>query len=145
MTMWRGYFTEFIGVLGWLDTSLPLSYYRGATVMLVVAAAAVMLGAKGKPMTAGSYLIVAAGIAFAAVGVFLVEYVTWTVPGHPSVEGVEGRYFLAPALVGAALLPSLPRIRAPRLQTALLILIVLFPIITLAVTMRAIVLRYYLG
>jgi uncharacterized membrane protein len=145
IAMWKAYLMEFIGVLGWLDTFLPFAYYRGATIMLIVAATAAMLGTKGKPVTAACYSITAAAIAIATLGVFVIQYVTWTVPGHPTVEGVEGRYFLAPALVGAALLPSLPRISAPRLRTALLALIVAFPIVTLAVTMRAIVLRYYLG
>lgn len=143
--VWKAYLAQFIGVLGWMDTLLPYSYYRVATVMLVVAAAAAMLGTKGKPMMSGSYLPVAAGIALASFGVFLVQYVAWTAPGHATVDGIEGCYFLAPALAGATLLPSLGRIRAPRLQTALLMLILAFPIVSLAVTMRAVVLRYYLG
>ena len=113
--------------------------------MLVVAAVAGILGTTGKRMTAGNYLPIAAGVACAVLGVFLVQYVAWTPPGHAIVEGIEGRYFLAPALAGAALLPALGRIRAPRLQCALLALILVFPAISLAVAMRAIVLRYYLG
>lgn len=113
--------------------------------MLVVAAAATMLGTNGKRMTAGNYLPIAAGVTCASLGVFLVQYVAWTVPGHSIVDGIEGRYFLVPALAGAALLPSLGRSRAPRLQTAMLALILVFPAISLATAMRAIVLRYYLG
>lgn len=145
MTMSKAYLTELIGVLGWMDTSLPLYYYKAAAAMLVIAAAAAMLGTNGKRMTAGNYLPIAAGAAFASLGVFLVQYVAWTAPGHAIVEGVEGRYFLAPALAVAALLPSLGRINAPRLRIALLALILIFPTFSLAVAMRAIVLRYYLG
>lgn len=145
MIVWKAYLAQFIGVLGWMDTFLPYSYYRVATVMLVVAAAAAMLGARSKSMTLGNCLPVAAGIGFAALGVFLAQYVTWTAPGHATVEGIEGRYFLAPALAGAALLPALGQIRTPRLKNALLALVWLFPIVSLGVTMRVLVLRYYLG
>lgn len=143
--MSKAYLAQFIGVLGWMDTSLPISYYRVATAMLVVSAAAAMLATNSKRMTASNYLPIAAGVAFASLGVFLVQYVTWTVPGHAIVDGIEGRYFLAPALAGAALLPSLGGTRAPRLRTALLALILIFPAISLALAMHAIVLRYYLG
>ena len=145
LTMSKAYLTEFVGMLGWMDTSLPLYYYKIAAVMLVVAAAAAMLGTRGKRMTAGNYLAIAAGVALASLGVFLVQYVAWTAPGHAIVDGIEGRYFLAPALAGAALLPALGQMRAPRLRTALLGLILVFPAISLAVAIRAIVLRYYLG
>lgn len=145
MAMSKAYLVEFIGMLGWMDTSMPVYYYKAATAMLVVAAAAAMFGTNGKPMKAANYLLIGAGVACASLGVFLVQYVAWTVPGHAIVEGIEGRYFLAPALAAAALLPSLARIRAPRLQSVLLALILVFPAISLAVAMRAIVLRYYLG
>jgi uncharacterized membrane protein len=145
MVFWKAYLSQLIGLLGWMDTPLSYSYYRVATTMLIVAAAASMFGTKSSPMTSGGYLATIAGIAFASLGVFLVQYVAWTVPGHSSVDGVEGRYFLAPALAGAALLPSLGQIRAPRLQIALLALVSAFPIISLAVTIRAVVLRYYLS
>jgi uncharacterized membrane protein len=145
VAMSKTYLVEFIGALGWMDTSMPIYYYKAATAMLVVAAIAAILGTNGKRMTAGNYLPIAAGLACAVLGVFLVQYVAWTPPGRPIVEGIEGRYFLAPALAGAALLPALGRIRAPRLQSALLALILVFPAISLAVAMRAIVLRYYLG
>ena len=144
--MSKVYLAQFIGVLGWMDTLLPISHYRYvATAMLVVWAAAAMLATNSKRMTASNYLPIAAGVAFASLGVFLVQYVTWTVPGHAIVDGIEGRYFLAPALAGAGLSPSLGGTRAPRLRTALLALILIFPAISLALAMHAIVLRYYLG
>lgn len=142
---WEAKFTDFIGVLGWLDTLLPHAYYVSAAAMLGIAAVAGMLGTTGKRMMPGNYLPVAGGIVLACLAVLMVQYATWTAPGHAVVEGIEGRYFLAPALVAAALLPSLGRIHATRLRAALLALITVFPTISLAVTMHAVVLRYYLG
>jgi hypothetical protein len=58
---------------------------------------------------------------------------------------MQGRYLLPLALAGAALLPALGDKRVPRLQNALLIVLAGFPVISLVTTMRAVVLRYYLG
>jgi hypothetical protein len=41
---WQGYLASFVGVLGWLDTPLPTSYYAVALCMLAIAALTAMLG-----------------------------------------------------------------------------------------------------
>jgi uncharacterized membrane protein len=142
---WHGYLIGFVGQLGWLDTELPSPYRRAALLMLAVAAIAAALGFKGQPVRAASRLLVAGAILIGAAGVFLIEYLTWTVPGSPVIEGVQGRYFLPLALPVAALLPALGGTRFGRLHHALVLAVVAFPVITLGVVMRAVVLRYYLG
>jgi uncharacterized membrane protein len=142
---WRGYLEEFVGHLGWLDTALPPAYHLAARTMLVVAAVAAMLGMRGERISVASRLLIATGVLGSAAGVFAIEFVTWTVPGHATVEGVEGRYFLPLALVGAALLPALGDGRWARVRGALVGVVMVFPVISLAVVMRAVVVRYYLG
>jgi uncharacterized membrane protein len=139
------YVEQFIGRLGWIDTPLPPAYRTAAIAMLGVAAVAAMLGLRGDRISIGGRLTIAAGVLLSAIGVFAIMYLTWTVPGHPTVDGVQGRYFIPLALIGAALLPAIGDLRgAPRLHRALVMLVVAFPVVSLAVVMRTVVLRYYL-
>jgi len=113
--------------------------------MLGVAAIAAMLGLKGERISAGSRLMMAAGLLLSAAGMFATFYLIWTRPGDAIVSGMQGRYFLPLALAGAGLLPMLGDGRWTRLHKALVAVVALFPIVSLAVVMRAVVLRYYLG
>jgi uncharacterized membrane protein len=142
---WPWYVRQFIGWLGWLDTELPPAYYATAQAMLGVAAVAAMLGLRGKRISVGSRMIIAAALLLAAAGLFAIEYLTWTAVGHATVEYVQGRYFLPLALVGAALLPALGDTRWARLHNALVLVVLVFPVVSLAVVMHTVVLRYYLG
>jgi uncharacterized membrane protein len=139
------YRIEFIGVLGYLDIFLPHTYYRIAQVMLGVAAVTAMLGVSGKPIKCASLLTVVAGVMVPIAGIFAIQYLVWTAPGHDIVEGIEGRYFLPLALATPALLPALGATPAARLQRPLAFLVLAFPLVSLGAMMRAIVLRYYLG
>jgi uncharacterized membrane protein len=78
------------------------------------------------------------------VGLFAIQYMTWTVPGRVTVDGVHGRYFLPLALVGTGLLPAFGDTRLRQLQNFLMAAVVAFPVVTLAYIMNAVVLRYYL-
>lgn len=143
---WRAYLETFVGQLGWLDTALPCAYHAAAHAMLGIAAMAAMLGLRGERISVGSCLVIAVGLLLSVAGVFAIQYLTWTVPGHATVEGVMGRYFLPIALAGGGLLPALGGTRWARLgHNALVVVVAAFPVVTLAVVMRAVVLRYYLG
>lgn len=142
---WRAYLEGFVGWLGWLDTALPPAYHAAAQAMLGVAAIAAMLGLRGERISADSRSMMALGLLVSAGGLFASLYLTWTAPGHAVVEGVQGRYFLPLALVGTGLLPMLGDGRRTRLHKALAAAVLLFPIVSLAVVMRAVTLRYYLG
>jgi uncharacterized membrane protein len=89
--------------------------------------------------------VIAAGLLLSVAGRFAVGYVTWTVPRQAVVEGVIGRYFLPRALAGAALLAALGDTRWARLRDRLVPVALAFPLVSLAVVLRSVALRYYLG
>jgi uncharacterized membrane protein len=148
---WPVYLMTFIGQLGWADTVLPAAYHTAVHFMLGAAALATMLGSGREPVIAAHRLITTFCLVLSVVGIFGLVYLTWTVPGNPTVVGVQGRYFTPLALACVTLLPGISRPDWTWTRTVmwthkvLLMFIGMFPIITLAVTMRAIVLRYYLG
>jgi uncharacterized membrane protein len=142
---WPNYLQSFIGNLGWQDTPLPPKYLTLAECMIGVAALTTMLGSKDEPLDVRGAAVIGAGLLLSAAALFGILYVTWTVPGHPVVEGVQGRYLLPLALTGVVLLPRIDFKGRAWLHKVLLVVVTVFPVITLSVVMRAIVLRYYLG
>ena len=142
---WPAYLDQFVGQLSWLDVQLPPAYHVAANAMLVVAAVAAMLGLRGERIGVLSRAPIAAGVLLAAGGIFAIEYVYGTVPGTAAVAGVQGRYFLPLALAGVAVLPRLGDTRWARLHNVLVLAVALFPVVSLAVVMHAVLVRYYLG
>jgi hypothetical protein len=136
-----------IGVLGWLDTPLPPLYYPLAWAVLMLAAivsAPVSLGPWPAMRWTGA--LVCLGV-FAAIHLAL--YVTWNAVGAPLIEGVAGRYFLPLGCVlalaldgGRALLPQAGK--GAWLGNWMRGVILAFPLVSLAVVERAVILRYYL-
>jgi uncharacterized membrane protein len=141
---WHFYFISFVGDLGWLDTPLP-HLYKVTAIIMVISAAAAMLGIEGKRMTVSSALILAAGLDAAIGGVLAIVYVMGTPPAQLVAEGVQGRYFLPLALVGTVLLPSFGATQVRWLRVPLTLILIALPLISLAIMMHAIVWRYYLG
>lgn len=139
------YIVSFVGVLGWLDTPLPHGYYAAAGAMLSIAVLAVMLGQKGRQPSGGSLVLMGTAIVLAIVATFAIQYLNWTVPGHNTVDGVAGRYFIPLALASSAMLPVLGNARTASFRNALLFFVITFPAVSLAVAVRAVVLRYYLS
>lgn len=97
---------SFIGLLGWLDTRLPLASYDTLTWGLAAAALVTLSVAELRENWSQRLALLA--LALASVGlIFLALLVTWT--PHPAtiVQGVQGRYFVVPALLlGFAANPS---------------------------------------
>jgi uncharacterized membrane protein len=99
-TLSTHYAKSFVGILGWLDTELASPWYLvlggGLAVCLAVCAlrAPWRLGADGR----------AALVATAVTSVLLIFFallVTWTPHPAKTVDGVQGRYFIVPALAVA--------------------------------------------
>jgi uncharacterized membrane protein len=94
----RFYMESFIGNLGWLDTPLPPAGYLLLETGLVLTAAVSFESLQDrKDMQARGLLLVLAVASVALI--FFSMLVTWTPYPATVVQGVQGRYFLLPALV----------------------------------------------
>lgn len=141
---WKLFLEEFTGRLGWLDTGLGRPFRWIATGMLVVAGCAASLVERRDPAGPLGRPSVAAGVLLAGFGMMASLYVSWTAPGAPLIEGVQGRYFLPLALIGVAVLPAFVAPRLRKLRAAMLVVVVAFPIFSLVTTVWAVIDRYYL-
>jgi uncharacterized membrane protein len=136
LTLWQ----QFIGVLGWLDTPMPDSYYWLASVCLALAVTAAV---PPSSMGAAARWLAFAAALVASMLIFASLYLAWTSPGGPAVLGVEGRYFLPVAVIAILALPTLPY-NLPEARVLAFTAVALLPILTLGIMIRTIQLRYYL-
>jgi uncharacterized membrane protein len=134
------YLREFIGVLGWLDTVLPKWFVRAVGIALAVTSLGVCASTPG-PRPWLSFVIAMLG----SVAVFGAQYLTWTRPLAPFVDGVQGRYFIPLAPVLALALPAAPKFIRPVLPWLSMAGIIFLAMLVPAVVIRCIVYRYYLG
>jgi hypothetical protein len=136
---------QFLGRLGWDDTKLPTAYYAAALAALVLAAAISLTAPSRHRVPAQVRCAVLAAGLVAATSVFLSLYLAWTVPGYPTVGGVEGRYFLPIALVGAVLVIPVGVPRSPLLQRLRMVsfaIIAAFPAVSIGTMWHTFLLRY---
>ena len=119
-TWWRVWLDEVVGVLGQLSLVLPGGLYALWFAALACAAAGDVLTRSPAPAATPSLFrstVVLLAILASLLMVFLVQFLSWTHVGDPSVAGVQGRYFV-PLLASAAVgLPAVPVLR-DRLATA---------------------------
>jgi uncharacterized membrane protein len=87
--------SQYIGNLGWLDTPLP-SWLIVLTYILMFYVG-LRLYEEGRPRLLPRVTrLASAAIALAILGgIMAVLYVTYTPVGHPWIDGVQGRYFIA--------------------------------------------------
>ena len=120
-----------------MDVWLPLPYLCCAAIVLLLA----FLGGGAFGLRRAWLLVVV--VVAAAAGIFAAQYLTFTKPGAPDVAGVQGRYFLPLLAIAALLTPTVPRI-GPSLRRVALLSVVALAVVTPAVMIRALVVRYYL-
>ena len=93
------YQQSFIGLLGWLDTPLAAYHYVGFAwgllALTLLSCLKIPKGAWG-----GRALLVMLGL-LSALSVFVALALTYNDVGAETIQGVQGRYFLAPALMVA--------------------------------------------
>ena len=121
-TLWQDsgrHLSDMVGMLGWLDTKLPLDFYPvvGCCVVLAVLVDAAAELTDRVPRRT----LLPIGLAFLTIGsVFGALYLAWTPIGADVVDGVQARYLLVPAMLLAVSLPSSLRVREvpPRILRA---------------------------
>lgn len=91
------YINSFIGDLGWLDTLFPARFYHVMLILLCVITVLSIKWDKPLAMLKASGLLLFAGCASFLL-IFIALYAAWTAPDSPVIEGIQGRYFLVPAL-----------------------------------------------
>lgn len=124
-------------MLGWLDTRLPLPLIQLATVVLLLSLLAASAGPARKPWL--PLILIGAGLA----AIFLAIYVTFSPPGAPTVDTLQGRLFLPLAALLPLALPQVPSFgtrMVPWAAAGISILALLEP----ALVIRVLVVRYYL-
>jgi uncharacterized membrane protein len=134
---WSEIGEEMIGVLGWLDTRLPLPLIQLATVVLLLSLLAASAGPARKPWL--PLILIGAGL----VAIFLAIYVTFSPPGAPTVDTLQGRLFLPLAALLPLALPQVPSFgtrMVPWAAAGIAILALLEP----ALVIRVLAVRYYL-
>lgn len=106
IVVWGGWhYAQFIGALGWHDVYLPDLYYLSASVALVIAA---LVGgfASGRALSVtGACYLLAASLLTCGI-IYVAQYLSWTKVGANLVDGIQGRYFLPPALLLSFALPG---------------------------------------
>lgn len=134
------YLHSFIGVLGWLDTMLPPPAYPALWTGLGLCAVASALAANlGQAWVARVLLALAALVC--ALLVFLALLVTWTAHPAATVAGVQGRYFVVPAIMLAYAIGATGTRRA--LNRPTLILLAAVAAVSLLALVSAILARYH--
>lgn len=136
----RFYSHSFIGILGWLDTWLPLPAYPALWAGLALCAVASIASAGVRAALPARALLIGAAAA-CAVLVFLAMLLTWTPHPARTVDGVQGRYFIVPALVAAYALGAPPGRRPGGRVTG--VLVACFAAVSLWALGTALLARYH--
>jgi uncharacterized membrane protein len=121
----RGYFSSFFGMLGWLDTPFAgkeYTYLFSLTMLIFLTTVAYRSLLRDKLIRVS---LVTCAIGSLAI-IFFAMLISWT--PHPAtvIEGVQGRYFLIPAIMLAyALCHTLREQRGARALVALSLTVIL--------------------
>ncbi len=132
----------FVGRLGWLDTALPPIYHAFARLELLTAAG-VTVAALSMGRFNARALIVAAAIIGGCFALFLSLYLVWSKPGEIVVIGVQGRYLIPLAMFIPAAIPFVFGPAPPAAARAAFVALLLFPPVSIAVAVFAVLQRYY--
>ncbi len=113
----RYYFESFIGMLGWLDTELPLWIYMTFPIALIIGALS-SRPAGNHPMAEKSLLTIVWGTCTGAI--LLGFYILSTPVANTIIGGIQGRYFIPIALPSLLVLSNKSRF-SPKTMPPILI------------------------
>ena len=92
------YFYGFVGVLGWLDTWLPLRFYREFGLALLVLVPLSMVSTRYVKEYRERLLLLAVAI-LSTFLIFLALLLVWNSAPAATIQGVQGRYFIQPFIL----------------------------------------------
>lgn len=136
------YIYSFLGNLGWLDTRFSSQFYEiSKLLLLVIALLCLPWKSRRRETWISSGILASMGLASCLL-IFTALYLAWTPPHSPEIEGVQGRYFLIPALFLAYGLGEMKMTR--RSLCAFSLFSVLFVFSTYSM-ISVLLTRYYIG
>jgi uncharacterized membrane protein len=134
------YWYNSIGLLGWLDTLLPSYIY--VTYPLVVLMIWLIDQQKNIVFTLRQKTIALLSNIAALFTIALSLYLTWTPVGNDVLVGFQGRYLIP---IFPVLLPVFKNRLTPILKNWKSLLVIAYLFIVLSITIRSIILRYYIA
>lgn len=135
---WWMYIQWFVGVLGWLDTWLPLWVYPSYVAAMFSVAA--MDKGEGRPMHVTERLLLVGICSAVSLLIATSLYISDTSPMSPTIRGIQGRYFIPLAIAGLLALYNRKIIVPERILS---IAVMTFCCVVLAVTCWTLMERYY--
>ncbi|GAN69548.1 DUF2142 domain-containing protein [Acetobacter orleanensis] len=134
------YICSFLGDLGWLDTLFPTKFYEALTLLLLVITL-LCLPWKNQRETWISSGIMAGMSLASCLLIFMALYLAWTPANASEIEGIQGRYFLIPALFLAYALGELKITRRSLCAFSLFAVLFLFSTYSM---ISVLLTRYYI-
>jgi uncharacterized membrane protein len=137
------YHKSFVGILGWLDAAFHDRYYQFFTAMICVIAL-LSVSIQRIECEWPQRLLLLFVSAISAIFVFCALLVTWSPHPARAISGIQGRYFLIPAIIFAyGLAGGADLIEGVRRKLAVLLLLCLF-LVSVYATSSLMIVRYYL-
>jgi uncharacterized membrane protein len=139
----RGYFSSFLGMLGWLTAPFPgRTYVYLAIAILIISSTSLSI----KHIRA-NWQVIVLFLIIALLSILLILFAmltTWTPYPSDKIIGVQGRYFLVPAiLMSYAFFPSITQLNDYRSSLSH-ILVISFALYSLFMTIHLLLSRYYI-
>jgi uncharacterized membrane protein len=138
-----GYFSSFFGILGWLNAAFQGKAY----IYLLISILAISVASLSFKNIKLNWPVSVLFILIASISIFLIMFAmltTWTPYPSDTIIGVQGRYFLIPALVlSYGLFPSISTLSQKRLLPVL-VLLSGFALYSLYITINLLLTRYYI-
>lgn len=138
------YYRSFIGILGWLDTPFSIEQYA-LFFGLILAVAVLTVSPRSMRNEASQRLWLAGIVVVSILFVFFALLVTWTPHPATRIEGVQGRYFLIPALTLAYVIANADGLYAGRRNKLASALTLLLLMISVSLSSQLLIQRYYVS
>ncbi|CAN7540387.1 DUF2142 domain-containing protein [Acidovorax sp. LjRoot66] len=141
-----GYFYaySFVGMMGWLDASITKDAMKAVWYGLAVALAATLGSARWLRRDAAARALLLLVALASCVLVFLALAISWNDYPVAIISGVQGRYFIVPALLGATALGPMGQAASPTHRTVANVLTATFALASLYIMATTLSERYAL-